>query len=352
MIKNQEYPDRYTRRLLPFVLLSIMVHLVILGGSLAYASLTGSDKGIKLTVYEPFDNPGDIKKQSGHPGDENDPSKITRHRIYRVDYFKTLLIENPIKQIAPKIIKSITPPKPAAKPIPKAVIPSEKSAEEKSSDEIVNPAGKVFLQNEMETTGEPLAFPEYLFTMIPYNEKKWVYFSSQACKGYDMVYFVVDISKKDGFKEYFEWARFLDFLLSIKGVQDPPTPVGIAEILEDPYFLTPDLAADAMRRELEKEEFKTPAYRDFNFVDFQGQIVNTLKISELPLPQVYFVDYTGAVRLKIEGRISEIPMDQIRKALGVIKDIWGMTDLETALATGAVISYQQNLEKEKKLEGK
>jgi len=204
----------------------------------------------------------------------------------------------------------------------------------------------------METTGEPLAFPEYLFTMIPYNEKKWVYFSSQACKGYDMVYFVVDISKKDGFKEYFEWARFLDFLLSIKGVQDPPTPVGIAEILEDPYFLTPDLAADAMRRELEKEEFKTPAYRDFNFVDFQGQIVNTLKISELPLPQVYFVDYTGAVRLKIEGRISEIPMDQIRKALGVIKDIWGMTDLETALATGAVISYQQNLEKEKKLEGK
>ncbi|MBU1022787.1 hypothetical protein KKB99_00780, partial [bacterium] len=113
-------------------------------------------------------------------------------------------------------------------------------------------------------------------------------------------------------------------------------------------FLTPQMASDALRMRIETMEYNVPTYKNFNFLDINGQILAPLDIEELELPIVFLVDHQGYVRLKLEGRIEDIPLDHVKKAVGVIKKMWNMNDIESALAIAAIISYQQKLENEKK----
>jgi len=348
MKSYNEYSDRYLLSLIPFFVISVFIHVLLLGGGIAYASLTISGEGVSITSFAAPSGSDSTDRKTGTPGGEEEDLKKVRQKIYRVDYFSKLLVEKIVKSsdkpiAKPKIVKkpieSIKPIEKVEKAIPS--VPIEPASNEKEM-------GKVFIGSELTKQGEVLYFPPYQFTLIPYNEGNWLYFPSHKCIGYLIVYFVVDITKRDGFEEYFEWVNFFDYLFSIQGVKSPPTPIGIAEIIEDPYTLTPELWADAIRRRLESEELKLPIYKKFNFIDVQGQILPELQITELPRPQVYFVDDAGAVRMKLEGRIGDIKLDEVRKALSIIKDMWGMTDIEAALAVAAILSYQQKLNDEDK----
>lgn len=356
MNDNFEILNNYPRRLVVFYIISIILHVIFLGGNIAYSSIFVTDGHFSITTYQAGSDEN-IEEKSGNPLDSDDQIKSTRRRIYRVDYFNTLLLETPIKnKIVPK------PPKPVEAVIPdKPVEPAKPESLTDDSSEINNGSeslialelpGSIMTFDELKESGNSLHFPPYVFDLIPYNENNWISFNSRSCKGHDIVYFMADISKMDGFEEYFEWAVFWDYLLSLHGVQDPPTPIGIAQIIEDPYFLTPQLASDAMKRRIEKLEYKVPLYRNYNFIDVNGQVLDELGIEELPMPQVYLVDYQGFARLKLEGRIQDIPIDQMKKAVLVIKELWDMSEIEAAFASAAIISYQQKIINEKKNEMK
>ncbi|MFH1515104.1 MAG: hypothetical protein ABIG42_06545 [bacterium] len=348
MIENIKNNDNYTKRLIPFYVISIILHLIFLGMTFAYSSIANASNEFKTTVYEGGNDTG-IDKESGTPMDDNKEASVKRKKIFRVDYFNTLLLEKPIK------VKPIIKPKPVPE-IPKPVKPhpiqppeSDQIPIETNLDiENVEKTGIILTFEELQKEGIVLQFPPYIFDIIPYNDQNWQSFRSLACSGHDIIYFLADISKKDGFEEYFKWAAFWDFLFSMDAVKDPPTPIGIAEIIEDPYFLTPQMASDALRMRIETMEYNVPTYKNFNFLDINGQILAPLDIEELELPIVFLVDHQGYVRLKLEGRIEDIPLDHVKKAVGVIKKMWNMNDIESALAIAAIISYQQKLENEKK----
>ena len=79
------------------------------------------------------------------------------------------------------------------------------------------------------------------------------------------------------------------------------------------------------KRRLEKLEYNQPKYKRYNFIDIDNQIPSQLGVEELNSPLVYLVDHQGYVRLKLEGRISDIQPGQIKNAIGVIAKIakWG-----------------------------
>jgi hypothetical protein len=351
-----EILNNYPRRLIVFYVISIVLHVVFLGGNIMYSSIFVTDGDFSITTYQAGSDEN-IEEISGNPLDSDEQIKSTRRKIYRVDYFNTLLLETPIKNKIvpepPKPIEPVIPDKPVepVKPESPTDDPSEIGEDSESliADELV---GSIMTFDELKESGNSLHFPPYVFDLIPHNENDWISFRSRSCKGHDIVYFMADISKKNGFEEYFEWAVFWDSILSMPGVKDPPTPIGIAQIIEDPYFLTPQLASDAMKRRIEKLEYNEALYRNYNFIDVNGQVLDALGIEELPMPQVYFVDYQGYVRLKLEGRIQDIPIDQMKKAVLVIKELWDMNEIESAFATAAIISYQQKIINEKKNEMK
>ena len=337
-----------------FYIISIILHVIFLGGNIAYSSIFARDGDFSVTTYQAGSGEN-IEEKTGNPLDSDEQIETTRRKIYRVDYFNTLLLETPIEN---KIVAA--PPEPAIASIPdKPIEPAKPELHTGSITETDNETesliatdftGSILTFDELNENGKTLLFPPYVFNMIPHNENEWISFKSRSCRGYDIVYFIADISKQDGFEEYFEWAMFWDFLLSMKGVKDPPTPIGIAELIEDPYFLTPQLASDALKSRIENLEYKAPVYRNYNFIDVGGQILEPLGIEELPRPQVYLVDHKGYVRLKMDGRIKDIPMEHMRKAVAVIKELWNMNDIEAAFATAAIISYQQKIINEAKSE--
>lgn len=349
-----EILNNYPRRLVAFYIISIFLHVVFLGGNIAWSSIFVKDGDFSVTTYESGIDDS-IEEKTGNPLDSDETVKTTRRKIYRVDYFNTLLLEVPItNKISPeptKPVVAVIPEKPI-EPV-KPELPIEKPVEIKpeiNSEKEPDFLGSILTFDELKESGNTLLFPPYEFNVIPHNEHNWKSFKSRSCRGYDVVYFIADISKQDGFEEYFEWAELWDFLLSMEGVQDPPTPIGIAELIEDPYFLTPQIASDAMKSRIGNMEYKTPIYKNYNFIDVDGQILEALDIEELPRPQVYLVDHTGHVRLKLDGRIKDIPIEHMRKAVGVIKKLWDMNDLEAAFATAAIMSYQQKIINEAKSE--
>ena len=329
-------------------MISIVLHVIFLGMTLAYSSIANANSDFNTTIYEGGKDIG-IDEETGNPMDDNQKVNVTRKKIFRVDYFNTLRLEKPIS------IKPVVKPKPVpeiarpVKPIPiQPEIPIELPGEPNLELKEPEQTGSILTYEELKKDGLVLRFPRYNFDMIPYNEDKWASFKSTSCRGHDIIYFVADISKKDGFEEYFKWSKFWDFLLSKDVVKDPPTPIGIAELIEDPYFLTPEMASDALRRRIETIEYKVPVYKKFNFLDVKGQILEALEIEELEHPMVFLVDHQGYVRLKLEGSIENIPLEDIKKAVRVIKNMWDMNELEAAFATAAIVSYQQKLENEKK----
>jgi hypothetical protein len=354
MMNNEFYIDSYFRKLIPFYVVSILLHVVFLGGSVAYSTILNKGGGPTSAMVYPTNPDAKITEQSGKPGQSNQVSEPTRKRIFKINYFNTVKLEIPIIE-KPKISAILKPEikKPAdQKPVtdPNRI---EKPVPDRSGnpDEESNiPSG--FIWTEDELSKEPLVFPSYRFDHIPYNPDNWDIFYSTWCYRYDVVYFMADISKKNGFEEYFEWAKFWDYLLTLEGAANPPTPIGIAEMIQDPYYLTSDLAVDSMTRRLEKLEYKNPDHKKYNFIDVDGQVIKALGIEDLERPVVFLVDYEGYVRLKLEGNLVDIPLDQVRKALAVIKQQWGMNDIEVGFATAAIVTYQQDLIKEKAKEKK
>jgi hypothetical protein len=348
MSTHSIYSDNYNSRLFPFFVVSIIAHAIIISLSLAISSSAFSKNTLSVTKFLAGTD-SSTEKKHGSPQAGDDQIK-TRQKIFRVDYINTLRLDIPVSAVikpSPAVVKKPLDVNPVVKPVPVKPVNTDDSIPKVDSTEI-KPIGKVLTKEELETNGQTLKFPPFTFKDIPYNENKWQTFSSFSCRGYDILYFIVDISKKDGFEEYFEWATFWDYLFSIEGVADPPTPIGIAEIIEDPYFLTPDMASDALRMRIEKLDYKIPTYKNYNFLDVDGQVLNQLEIQELENPRIYLVDRDGYVRLLLEGRIADVPIMDINKAVGAIAELWGMTNVETALATAAVISYQQKLVDEQK----
>lgn len=340
------YNDNYNSRLIPFFAISIFVHAMCIVLSFVISSNALSSNTLSVTKFMAGTNTT-TEKEPGSPQSPDGPTKTTRQKIFRVDYINTLRLDIPVQDVikpTPVIIMKPTIEKLVVKPV---IDLPENSVPKIDPDEIL-PDGRVLTMEELDTAGETLKFPPYTFKDIPYNPNSWQTFSSVKCYGYDILYFIADISKKDGFEEYFEWATFWDYLFSIDGVADPPWPLGIAEIIEDPYFLTPDMASEALRMRIERLDYKKLEYKNYNFLDVEGQVLSQLNITELENPRVYLVDRDGYVRLLLEGRISDVPIMDINKAVGAIAEIWGMTNIETALATAAVISYQQKLIDEQK----
>ncbi|MBU1023638.1 hypothetical protein KKB99_05030, partial [bacterium] len=70
MIENIKNNDNYTKRLIPFYVISIILHLIFLGMTFAYSSIANASNEFKTTVYEGGNDTG-IDKESGTPMDDN-----------------------------------------------------------------------------------------------------------------------------------------------------------------------------------------------------------------------------------------------------------------------------------------
>ena len=333
--------------LFPYVALSLALHLGV-GAGVFWKELVRSSDHVVSSMKKygvPAQGPNAPTMPAVAPG--------PRVRRYRLNYFTHVQI--PLDLPAPVLAKLPEPPKPpklTAKPHPKGpAAPSTPSTarapQAPTAPGPAFPAGMpkpgtdVKLGDKIKgKDGEYLMVPKFELTTLVDQQVR----TNDCFLKYPTIFIVGDLSTKTGLDDMFNWLHFFHDLMHNKGVVSPPWVLGIGEGIENPYFLTPDLAADALSTRFTKMGlFSGPLWGDIAY-DQDHQFIDGLGIEKLPVPQVYMSDLEGYVHIVITGRLEDLDNEQIVGIATEIKDKWGMTDLEFMATKLIVFNWQHSLQ--------
>ncbi|MFH1675985.1 MAG: hypothetical protein ABIC40_03085, partial [bacterium] len=357
-----ELNGSYLKRLMPFVAISLAIHVLSIAISFGIGLIFGGGTGIDVLLYPPGKAGAGGPKPpilSGFLGPE-------RVKIFRIDFLREV-----IPWHAPEPIETVTPgeqPEPAEvkKPVeeskpaeePKKIEGEVKTDENPPTDETPepgestykpeiaaeNPGERVNLlgpgENPPENPGngnlpgsygpmvpqptlagrnlpdESLPDAYGIFDSeenadesanvlpLPAWEFKDIYDAEWKWDnflGNYTIYLIADISRRHGLDELFAWNWTLRQLITNPQGAFPPNVVNIATAIENPYAYT-DFRIKATLDYTIKNENGFGVF----IPDRDGMFPKTLGYNELPQPIVIFVDSGGFVRMVMIGRIKDI----------------------------------------------
>ncbi|HEX9746417.1 MAG TPA: hypothetical protein VGB30_13430 [bacterium] len=374
----------YSLRLSPFLVLSLAVHLVLIGGIYTVDRFFTGGQGISVHVFSPGD-PRDVSQpeilHSGLSGDEI-------LKIFRIDFFSQIIPWTPPEPEEPEPIGGVTPDEPEVsevEPEPVEEIPEPEIIEEpelsvvETEPDIIPPVVEPDIPDDSLIPDIPDDYPDILpgenpgdTIPVPDNNQpvampvmpegysysdtlpdnlgvfsdlestdsggdafllpEWhlddidgVEWSSDQYLGNYTIYVIGDISKRHGLDELLAWNWTLRNLITNPQAAFPPSVVSVVSALENPYAYNELRVKNTLHNARESENCYGPI-----IMDLEGEIPKSLSYTELPQPIVMFVDQYGYIRLIMIGRIRDISNENIKATMGVIADMWRWDDAEAA----------------------
>lgn len=339
----------YARALLPFLGISLALHLA---GALAatWKIWLAPDRRGSFAL-EQFGRP------QAAPGQDQEAAEALlaqiqrdRPRRYRLNYFDRVVLPQPELVAAAPLPESAPLPEPAPTPVP-APQPTPVPSPEPAPDTGI-PAGgadataaldlpytDVFIGSLPGAAGEQLRIPPMRLHTLRDDRIR----TETDFLRYPTQIIVADISTKQGMDDLFTWAHFFHDLYHLPNIVTPPWVVVMGQAIEDPYFLTPDLAEQAMLSRWERLKlFHGHVWGDVVF-DAKGEFLDGVGVETLNEPQIYMADLDGYVRIRITGRLEDLSREEINRLITEIKDQWGMNELEVSAARLIIFQWQANL---------
>ncbi|MCX6645757.1 MAG: hypothetical protein NTY09_05300 [bacterium] len=376
-----EWNGSYVKRIIPFIGVSIALHVVSIAIVFGVSFLYSGGHGLTITLFDPG-QPGALNQQPPLVAGFDAPDRM---KIFRIDFFREIIPWSPPPPVEPVIETPEVPeetPEVIEEPAPEEEVPEE--TVEQPTPEVVdeNVAGStsdeetsVISENELLVTDNPLSgtntelidSPDNIGTTISHypinideNEilpdslvlyggvtdsanvlllPDWqlpglqnLAWTNEYFLGNYTVYIVADISRRHGMEELLAWNYVLKMLVTNPQAAWPPNVVNVGTAIENPYAFNNTLILNRLQEASTEENMF-----GVMIADPGGLIPKSVGYRELAQPFVMFVDSYGFVRLIMQGRVRDISNDSINSTMGVIAEMWQWDESEMDIMPTAVM---------------
>ena len=187
----------------------------------------------------------------------------------------------------------------------------------------------------------PQAIPPFELTTVSDGEDR-----VQDCfNAYPTIFIVADLSTQAGWDDLFHWMQFFHDILHQPSIVMPPWVLGIGIDQSHPGPLTVAARTEQLRvRWQQAGLFGGPLWAGVAF-DSQNQFLDGLGIEHINDTQCYLSDQNGQLRLAGRGGLEDLDQDQMLAMLDQIRDAWGMSPGEVAMARILIFGWQAQLQR-------